>query len=184
VKCDMAGLVPQDKFAHGGQGTVGRMISQQSIISRAHQLGEQQDLQFKSDTEDAPAKAKGRETPVRGDITPIKPPDGATEQSRVLRFLSKPHLNDLAQFLAAIPKSVRVVSDQRGRTTTIAKPKLFDRSEERKENGWLNRHRRSPVGLGAMSAITFKMRDPFGMIHNLLPTITFTLRYKVYDESR
>ena len=165
MKSNVAGFIAQNEFAHGGESAIGRVISQQPVVSGADQLRQQQHLQLKSDAQDSPAKTKGRKAPVRGDITSVKPLHRAAQQAGVLRFLGKPEVNDRAHFGAATPEPFRVIGNQGSRSAAISEAELLERFEQRRENGRGNRHGRRPVRFEAIISISGKMRDPFGVIH-------------------
>src|SRR5205823_5296639 len=84
MKGNVPGFVAQDKRAHGRKRRNGTVPLQQPIIGGAGNLGQQQDLQFETHSEDAAAVAKGSETPMGVDALATHSIHGASEQARVL----------------------------------------------------------------------------------------------------
>ncbi len=65
MESDMTRLVAENQSAHASYSHILGVAAQDTIVCSAHQFGERQNLQFKTDAQVAAAPAKSRVAPMR-----------------------------------------------------------------------------------------------------------------------
>lgn len=126
LKCNVAGFIAEDQFAHGGQRAIGRVFAEHAVVSSADKFGEGQDLQFKPHAEQPAAKTKCGEAPVGVDDPTAKAAHGATEQPRMLRFFRKPEVNYLSHLVGAAAEIFAVECYERSRSAAVAEAEFLN----------------------------------------------------------
>src|SRR5437899_5820498 len=113
VEGHMSPFVPQDEAAHRAQRRNWAVALEQAVIGRAGDFGQQQNLEFKANSERTPAKAECGKAPMGRNAPGAEPIDRATKQARMLTLLREPQANQLSHLGSGTAKSIGIACDKR-----------------------------------------------------------------------
>src|SRR5882672_316759 len=102
------------------------MPSHHTVVGRADDFGQQQNLEFSSHADGPAALAEGGEAPMRSDGLAAKAIHCAAKQARVFTFFGEPKVHDDAHLRSLTAEPFRIVSDERGRAAAIAELELLE----------------------------------------------------------
>lgn len=95
VKIDVLRFIFQDERANFFEHAIAGLPVEQTIVSRPHELGDDEDLNFKLEAERTPGQSENGMCPVMPDGSAAEPRHQTFQQPRVLLFFSNEKLERL-----------------------------------------------------------------------------------------
>src|ERR1051326_6475631 len=105
------------------------MLSENFVIGGTDQFGQQQDLKFGPNADQAATNTERAEAPMRFDASATEAQHGLAEQARMLPLLFEPKSRQEACFRGRILILSRVPGNERGGTAAVAEFKLLNPRE-------------------------------------------------------